>query len=115
MRRSAWTPSIVPSTDQIVYLVADDFGPIGKAWREANLKTTDLETVIRGMLAGEYASPIRVIGFNTAERWSEDVSEDIAHEIQRRCDLQQIEIPAALEAFVDRHTGGRRQLTLRLA
>ncbi|WP_338695812.1 MULTISPECIES: hypothetical protein [unclassified Bradyrhizobium] len=90
-------------------------GPIGKAWREANLKTTDLETVIRGMLAGEYASPIRVIGFNTAERWSEDVSEDIAHEIQRRCDLQQIEIPAALEAFVDRHTGGRRQLTLRLA
>lgn len=115
MRRSNWTPSIVPSTDQNVYLVADDFGPIGRAWREADLETTDLETVIRAMLAGEYSSPIRVIGFNTAERWSEDVSEDIAHELQRRCDLQQIEIPAVLEAFVDRHTGGRRQLTLRLA
>jgi len=114
MRRSNWTPSIVPSTDQTVYLVADDFGPIGRAWREADLEATDLETVIRNLLAGEYSSPIRVIGFNTAEGWSEDVSEDIALELQRRCDLQQIEIPAPIEAFVDRHTGGRRQLTLRL-
>ncbi|WP_338821441.1 hypothetical protein [Bradyrhizobium septentrionale] len=61
-----------------------------------------------------FSNPIRIIGFNTAERWSEDVSEDIAHEMQRRCDLQQIEVPASLEAFVDRHTGGRQQLTLRL-
>ena len=32
MRRSNWTPSIVPNgTDQTVYLVADDFGKIGRA------------------------------------------------------------------------------------
>ncbi|MBR0871225.1 hypothetical protein JQ633_12710 [Bradyrhizobium tropiciagri] len=114
MPRSGWVPSIVPSTDQTVYLVADDFGPIGRAWREADLEATDLETVIREMLAGEFTSPIRVIGFNTAEGWSEDVSEDIAHELQRRCDLEAIDVPSALEAFVERHTGGRRQLTLRL-
>ncbi|GIQ75159.1 hypothetical protein [Bradyrhizobium sp. RD5-C2] len=77
--------------------------------------TTDLETVIQDLLASEYSSPIRMIGFNTAEHWSEDVSEDIAREIQRRCDLQQTEVPPALRVFIDRHIGDRRQLTLRLA
>lgn len=115
MRRSNWTPSIVPSTDQTAYLVADDFGQIGRAWREADLdEATDLDTVIGDMLAGQYSNPIRVIGFNTAERWSEDVSEDVAREILRRCDLQQTEVPAQLQGFVDRHLGDRRQLTLRL-
>jgi hypothetical protein len=37
MRRSSWTPPIVPGDDQTVYLVADDFGPIGRAWREDRL------------------------------------------------------------------------------
>lgn len=114
MRRTDWIPSIVPSADQTVYLVADDFGQIGRAWREADLEATDLETVIQDLMAGEYSNPIRVIGFNTAERWSEDVSEDVAREIQRRCDLQQTEVPAALQGFVERHLDDRRQLTLRL-
>ena len=115
MRRSNWTPSIVPSTDQTVYLVADDFARIGRAWRETNLETADLETVIQQMLAGEYSNPIRVAAFNTSEHWSEDVSEDIAREIQRPCDLQLTNVPSYLQAFVDRHIGGdRRQLTLRL-
>ncbi|MHC2336252.1 hypothetical protein [Bradyrhizobium sp. USDA 4454] len=61
-------------------------------------------------MAGEYA----VIGFNTAERWSEDVSEDVAREIQRRCDLQQTEVPARLLGFIDRHISDRRQLSLRV-
>jgi hypothetical protein len=77
MRRSNWTPSIVPSGhDQTVYLVADDFGRVGRAWREADYDGTDLETVIQDMLSGQYTKPIRVIAFNTAERWSEDVSEE---------------------------------------
>ncbi|GIQ78333.1 hypothetical protein [Bradyrhizobium sp. RD5-C2] len=114
MRKANWTPSIVPSDDQTVYLVADDFGPIGRAWRETDLESADLETVIQDLMAGEYSSPIRVIGFTTAEHWSEDVSEDIAREVQCRCDLQQTEVPAALQGFVDRHVGDRRQLTSRL-
>ena len=37
MRRSSWTPSIVPNdNDETVYLVADDFGRLGRAWREAD-------------------------------------------------------------------------------
>jgi hypothetical protein len=114
MRRSNWTPSIVPGDDQTVYLVADDFGPIGRAWRETDLETADLETVIEGLMAGEYANPIRIAAFNTTERWAEDVSDDIAREIQHRCDLQLTDVPSHLQDLVERHAGDRRQLTLRL-
>ncbi len=115
MRRSNWTPSIVPSNDQTVYLVANDFGKIGRAWRETDLETSHLETVLQDLLAGEYQDPIRVIAFNTAEGWSQDVSEDVAHELERRCDLQLTDVPSALQKFVDRHAGReRRQLSLRL-
>jgi hypothetical protein len=40
---SAWTPSIVPGgTDQNIYLVLDDFGRLGRAWRETSVERTDL-------------------------------------------------------------------------
>jgi hypothetical protein len=32
------------------------------------------------MLEGQYQNPVRVIGFNTAEHWSEDVSADVARD-----------------------------------
>ena len=116
MRRSSWTPSIVPNEiDETVYLVADDFGRLGRAWREADYETTDLETVIQDLLTGQYGNPIRVVAFNTAERWSEDVSEEVARELRRRCDLQMRELPATISDFVERNEGqDRRLLTLRL-
>ena len=115
MRTSNWTPSIVPNeTDQTVYLVADDLGKVGRAWREADYETTDLETVIQDLLAGGYRNPIRVIAFNTAERWSEDVSEDVAHELRRRCDLQMRDIPLPLQDFTDKYEGRYRDIQLPL-
>ena len=64
---------------------------------------------------GVYTNPVRVVGFNVGERWARDVSEDVADEIRRRCDMQMTEIRAHLEAFVERHENqDRRQLTLRL-
>jgi hypothetical protein len=60
MRKSGWTPSIVPkSDDQTVYLVVDDLGGSGRVWREADEETTDLETVIQDLLTGQCKSPIR--------------------------------------------------------
>jgi hypothetical protein len=97
-------------------LVADDFGQLGRTWREADYETTDLETVIQDLLTGQYGNPIRVVAFNTAERWSEDVSEDVARELRRRCDQQMRELPSTISDFVERHEDrDRRQLTLRLA
>jgi hypothetical protein len=116
MRRSSWTPSIVPNdNDETVYLVADNFGRLSRTWREADYEATDLETVIQGLLTGQYGNPIRVVALNTAERWSEDVSEDVARELRRRCDLQMRELPSAISDFVERHEDrDRRQLTLQL-
>ena len=116
MRKTNWTPSIVPNDhNETVYLVADNFGQLGRSWRESDYEATDLETVIQGLLTGQYSNPIRVVAFNTAERWSEDVSEDVARELRRRCDLQMREVPGALSDFVEQHDGqDRRQLALRL-
>ena len=116
MRKSNWTPSIVPNdNDRDVYLVVDDFGRNGRAWREADVDATSRETVILDLLEGQYKNPIRVVAFNTEERWSEDVSEDVAHELRRRCGLQMRELPVSISDFVERHESpDRRQLTLRL-
>jgi hypothetical protein len=111
-----WTPSIVPkSDDQNVYLVVNDFGRHGVAWCETDAEGTDLETIIIDLLDGRYKNPVRVVGFNVVERWARDVSEDVADEIQRRCDRQLTDVPDHLQDFVDRHANrDRRQLTLRL-
>ena len=104
MRRSDRSPSIVPpGNDQDVYLVLDDFGGrIGSAWRETDAEAARLETVIADLLDGQYSSPVRVIAFNTAEGWSRDVSENVAHELRRRCAEQARELPAYLQDFVER-------------
>jgi hypothetical protein len=72
----------------------NDFGRLGRAYCEASedrsdLETTisDLETTISDLIAGQYDNPVRVVAFNTAERWSEDVSEYVAREIMRRLGL----------------------------
>jgi hypothetical protein len=81
MPRTGWTPSIVPkSEDQNVYLVIDDFDRNGRVYCEADVETTDLETVIVDLLEGHYKSQVRV-AFNTSEKWSQDVSAEVAHEL----------------------------------
>ena len=116
MSKCGWTPSIVPTGEgQTVYLVVDDLGRLGRVWREADYEQTDLETVIREVLEDQYDKPIGVVGFNTFEGWSQDVSHDVAQELRRRCDLQGCEVPSNIRDFVERHEGrGGKQLTLRL-
>jgi hypothetical protein len=115
MRQSGWTPSIVPSDNQNVYLVVDDLGRLGRVWRETDVEKTDLETVIQDLLGGQYNNPIGVFGFNPAEGWSKDVSHDVARELRQRCDLQMRDVPSSIQEFVERHESHDwRQLTLRL-
>jgi len=110
-----FVPSIVPSSqEQTVYLVLNDFGRYGSAYCETSADRTDLETVISDLISGQYDKPVRVVAFNTAERWSEDVSQSIAREIMRRVGVADGELPSSLVSFVDQHLGSDRQLTLRL-
>jgi hypothetical protein len=116
MPRTGWTPSIVPNgEDQTVYLVVDRFGALGVAYRETDVVRTDLETTITDLMSGQFSDPVRVVAFNTAERWAQDVSKDIALEIQSRSDIDGHDVPETLRDFVERHAGPDRQLTLRLA
>ena len=105
-----WTPSIVPSTDQTVYLVMDDFGRQGHAWCETGADATDLETVITYLLEGQYSNPVRVVGFNTAQGFARDVSADVADELRGRCGLEGARVPVYLETFVNRHDRALRRL-----
>ena len=99
------SPSIVPGIDQDVYLVLDDFGRLGCAWRETNVQDTDLEAVIDDLLEGQYSNPVRIISFNTAEGWSRDVSEDVARKLCQRCANQMRDMPVSVQEFVERCTG----------
>ena len=113
MRISGWVPSIVPVTaDQTVYLVENDFAA-GRAFVETDSQFADLETIILSLLEGQYSDPARVVAFNVAEGWCADVSEDVAHELRRRSDLQLCDVPSVIQDFVERHEG-HRQLELRL-
>jgi hypothetical protein len=114
MAKTVQTPSIVPDAEQYVYFVLDHLGRGGHIWPEAEADTTDLETIVVDLLAGQYKNPIRVVGFNTAEGWSRDVSADVAQELRRRCDLQQRDIPFFLQDFVDRHEGRYSDIQLPL-
>ena len=115
MPRTGWTPKVVPyGADQTVYLVIDRFGGLGSVCRETEVERTELETVITDLMSGQFNDPIRVVAFNTLEHWSQDVSEDIALEIQTRCDIQGAGVPEHVQDFVANYTGPTRQLALRL-
>jgi hypothetical protein len=112
--KTGWSLRTVPyGADQTVYLVVDRFTS-GSVYRETEIERTDLETIITDFLTGQFNDPIRVVAFNTLEHWSDDVSADIAKEIQTRCDMQGERVPEYLADFVSSYVGPIRQLSLRL-
>jgi len=84
-----------------VYLVFDDFGRLGRAWRETDEERTDWRTLITDLLDGEYSDPVRIVAFNTAEGWSRDLSKEIADEIAQRCHMDDFDVPPFLQRFVE--------------
>jgi hypothetical protein len=64
--------------------VLDDFGRLGRAWRETAEAVTGRATLVRNLLDGQYEDPVRIIAFNTSQGWSRDVTVDIADELRRR-------------------------------
>ena len=98
--------------DQTVYFVIDRFGKFSSVYRETEVERTDLEKVITDLMSGQFNDPIRVVAFNTLEHWTEDVSNDIALEIQTRCDIEGVAVPEHIQDFVASFTGPVRQLAL---
>ncbi|MGY4350968.1 hypothetical protein ACVWXM_007461 [Bradyrhizobium sp. GM7.3] len=96
-------PSIVPldRLDRDVYLVLEDFGArAGCSWRETDEQDTDRETVLRDLISGQYAYPVRIVVFNAIEGWSRDATGEVADELGERA-AGNTEITPALRAFIE--------------
>ena len=95
------SPSIVPQgAEQDTYLVLEDLGHIGWAWRETDAEGADRKTLIRDLVDGQYRHPIRIVAFNIAEGWSRDVTVDIADELRRRY-VEFGEVPDSVLDFME--------------
>ena len=94
------SPSIAPNElERDIYIVLDDFGRLGKAWRGTDEAGTSRATLVRNLLDGQYENPVRVVAFNTAEGWSRDVTVAIADELRQRS-VEYDEVPGALLEFM---------------
>ena len=114
MPRTSWSPRTVPyGADQTAYLVVDRFSS-GSVYRETEIERADLETIISDFITGQFNDPVRVVAFNTLEHWADDVSEDIAQEVQTRCDIAGELVPEHLRDFVENYAPTTRQLAFRL-
>jgi len=98
---AAATP-LAQRPDGTVYLVLDDFGELGSAYRETDAAQTDPKTVVADLLSGQYRYPLRVVAFNTAEAWARNVSADIARQVLTRARELDEEMPPAVRDFVER-------------
>jgi hypothetical protein len=102
MSAASVSPLIVPfGADQTVFLVIDNPGAPGSASRE--VERSDLESIVCDLMTGQFDDPVQVVAFNTLEHWLQDLSADVAREIQARCDIDGVPLPAHLEDFVSRH------------
>jgi hypothetical protein len=65
-------------------------------------------------MTGQFSNPVRVVAFNTLEHWSNDVSAEIAQEIQTCCDIEGNDVPEHIRDFVDGYIEPTKQLSHRL-
>lgn len=102
MPRTRW--KVPYGADQTVYLVVDRLSRPGAVYCEIEIERTDIETIVTELLAGQFNDPVRVTAYNTLEHWSQDVSSDVAAEIQSHCDIEGVAVPEHVEDFVHDHT-----------
>jgi hypothetical protein len=89
-----------PLADQDTYLVVDDFGQMGCAWRETDVESADCATLIRDLVDGQYSKPVRIVAFNFAEGWCRNVTTEIADELRRR-HVESGEVPDSILGFIE--------------
>jgi hypothetical protein len=94
-----------PAFDVTVYIVLNDFGPLGRAYCETDETDADEETVIENILSGQYSHPLGVVAFNATEGWARDVTEDIARAVLSRASTERRSIGVAAQEFLVRALG----------
>ena len=91
--------------DVTVHIVLNDFGPLGSAYVETDEAEADEATIVENILSGQYSHPVRVVAFNTAERWARDVTEDIARAVLVKACDEDRPIGIAAQEFLVRALG----------
>lgn len=106
------SPPLVPGFDIDVYLVLDDFGQLGRAYRETDENHADKESVIRDLTSGFYNNPVRIVCFNTHDGTSLDATFEIAQEIRDRADRKGETLSPGLREFIEHELSRGSQLLL---
>ena len=96
--------SIVPEAGQVTYLLLDELRDYGPVWREMSEAEANEATIVQWIIEGQIERPLKIVAFNTEDRWSRDVTHYIATTL---LDLNQngVELGAAAREFVERVTG----------
>jgi hypothetical protein len=94
-----------PTFDVTVYIVLNDFGPLGRAYCETDETDADEETIVENILSGQYSHPLGVVAFNAAEGWARDVTEDIARAVLSRTSTERRSVGVGARDFLVRVLG----------
>jgi hypothetical protein len=113
MRTIYQSPRLVPAPSAPTYIVLDDFGKLGLAYRETDPRVADLETLIDDLISGQYNKPRSVVAFETESNWSEDVTADVAHEIRLKSEIEGINLSDQMQSFIDEFDERHPTLPLR--
>jgi hypothetical protein len=101
--RAVQSSSIVPGRPgDVVYLVLDDFGPLGQAYREADPSEDDEAYVIHSLITARYSRPQRIVAFSVAEGWARDVTAEVARKVLGRALAQGWTLPKPTRELVER-------------
>ena len=95
---------LIPTHDLTVYTVLEDFGKHGATWREIDEIRADEQSIVEGILRGEYERILRVVAFNADEGWARDVTRDIALKVVRAARRQDRKISTLTREFIERAT-----------
>jgi hypothetical protein len=87
--------------DSTVHIVLDDFGSLGRAYRETDEAQSDEQAIIESLLDGEYSRPRRVIAFNAIEGWARDVTADIARAVLKRAIAEEKTLPETTRELIE--------------
>jgi hypothetical protein len=101
--RSLRSSSIAPGRSaDVVYLVLDDIGPIGKAYREADPGEANEKAIIDNLISGQYSRPRRVVAISLMEGIAHDVTTDVALKVLKRAIARGWKLPKATRELVER-------------
>src|SRR5437868_852050 len=94
------SPSIVPDFNHHTYLVLDDFGSLGRAWRETDEHQTGRRPWCAGSWNVQFENPVRVVAFNTSQGWARDATEDVAREVMALAQREDTKLTGSALRFV---------------